>query len=430
TNGQTVTVSYTDPTAADDTAALQDIIGNDAASLVDGAVSNLTAAPPSSGGGSAPAPEPDPEDPEDPEDPLDPEDLPDEIPSEADWDSLADDDGDGVPELVEAFVPTLGGEEGAIGDGNGDGISDMVQQAVASIPFRQTSQISQNPDAPQTFVSLVADSNEGQVATTGSNGAEIMNIQQLDAPEDIPSDLNMPLGLISFTAAIGTIGATESFSLYVAGDIAVNGYWKQNAAGDWVNLASSAYGGAVIEQNGRTRLDFVIEDGGEFDADGLANGVIVDPGAIGFRSETAANEDDPTAVTRLFSPFSGFHLYTASEDEINAATQSGWQIEGRAFGFAAGGSLDVYRFFNTINGDHFFTTSAQEAEIVQNSDWGYVFEGVVFALHDTAEGRSAIQRFYNAATGEHFYTAYEEEAIVVTGQLGFTYEGVLGYAIA
>jgi hypothetical protein len=33
---------------------------------------------------------------------------------------------------------------------------------------------------------------------------------------------------------------------------------------------------------GRLRLDFRIEDGGEFDADGLANGVITDPGAPGY----------------------------------------------------------------------------------------------------------------------------------------------------
>ena len=31
----------------------------------------------------------------------------------------------------------------------------------------------------------------------------------------------------------------------------------------------------------KLRLDFVIRDGGVFDADGLANGVIVDPGAPG-----------------------------------------------------------------------------------------------------------------------------------------------------
>lgn len=46
--GQAVTVSYTDPTAGDDVVALQDTAGNDAATLIDASVSNVT---PSTGGG-------------------------------------------------------------------------------------------------------------------------------------------------------------------------------------------------------------------------------------------------------------------------------------------------------------------------------------------------------------------------------------------
>lgn len=51
TAGQAVTVAYTDPTAGNDVAALQDAAGNDAASLAATAVSNVT--PGSSGGGSS-----------------------------------------------------------------------------------------------------------------------------------------------------------------------------------------------------------------------------------------------------------------------------------------------------------------------------------------------------------------------------------------
>jgi len=78
------------------------------------------------------------------------------------------------------------------------------------------------------------------------------------------------------------VGTTETFSLYVDASLQINGYWKQNAAGTWVNLASVAYGGQVITEGGKTRLDFKITDGGEFDADHAVNGVIVDPGSAGF----------------------------------------------------------------------------------------------------------------------------------------------------
>lgn len=352
------------------------------------------------------------------------------FPPEEQWTDLPDDDGDGVPEVVEDFVPSLTGDEGTTGDGNGDGIADIQQSDVTSVPFRETNRISENPDAPPIFVTLVASSEEGKPASSsGSATAALQNLRQLDAPEDKPADLEMPLGLISFTSTVEEAGATESFSLYVAGEIAVNGYWKQNEAGNWVNLASSEYGGAVVIEAGRTRLDFVITDGGDFDEDGLANGVIVDPGAVGYWEEPIP-EVDLVSVMRLYSPTSGLHLYTISEEEIAATTQDGWLLEGTAFAIEPGGVHEVYRFFNTISGDHFFTANAEEAQVVQNSDWGYVFEGVVFTLPEPSGDLVAINRFYKPDTGEHFYTASEEEAIQVTGQYGFVHEGLLGYAIA
>jgi hypothetical protein len=95
----------------------------------------------------------------------------------------------------------------------------------------------------------------------------------------------MPLGLIEVTANVGLIGATgvtETFSLYVDSTVPINGYWKQDSSHTWVNLASAAFGGQMVTEGGKTRLDFKITDGGEFDADHLVNGVIVDPAAPAF----------------------------------------------------------------------------------------------------------------------------------------------------
>ncbi|WP_010110716.1 choice-of-anchor U domain-containing protein [Verminephrobacter aporrectodeae] len=44
-------------------------------------------------------------------------------------------------------------------------------------------------------------------------------------------------------------------------------------------MASSPYGGKMVDEGGRLRLDFTITDGGAFDADGKADGVITAPGA-------------------------------------------------------------------------------------------------------------------------------------------------------
>ncbi|MCW8175265.1 hypothetical protein D8B25_07695 [Verminephrobacter aporrectodeae subsp. tuberculatae] len=73
--------------------------------------------------------------------------------------------------------------------------------------------------------------------------------------------------------------SSEPFSLYVDAALGVGGYWVQDSTGTWINLSSAPYSGKVASERERLRLDFEITDGGQFDADGQANGVITAPGA-------------------------------------------------------------------------------------------------------------------------------------------------------
>lgn len=253
-----------------DADALKDAAGNAMAAVGDKTTFNFTTTGTPSSGGGTPTPPP--------ATPV--------IPPRNDWATLPDNDGDGIPEQVENLVPSLGG---VAGDGNGDGIPDIQQSEVASVPFRNTQQVSQDPDAPVVFVTLVGGSENGVPRSESS--VKITSAQQLDAPADKPADLAMPLGLIGFTAVAASSGSTETFSLLIDGDIAINGYWKQNTQGTWVNLASAEYGGRVVTENGKTRLDFTITDGGQFDDDGKADGIISDPGAPGWFGSADSDKD-------------------------------------------------------------------------------------------------------------------------------------------
>jgi hypothetical protein len=210
-----------------------------------------------------------------------------ELPPVSQWSSLPDDDGDGTPEALEGSVKPLDINGAVAGDGNGDGIADAAQQSVSSVPFLKTPTAVTSPgDAPRTFVSLVADSLNGKPDTSDAGSATLVNVKQLDAPASLPSAVKMPLGQISFDAKVSTAGMTETFSLYVDPTLGINAYWKQTAAGKWINLASSEYGGQVVTEGGKTRLDFQITDGGQFDSDGKADGVITDPGAPGIEKDS------------------------------------------------------------------------------------------------------------------------------------------------
>ncbi|WP_027360613.1 DUF4347 domain-containing protein, partial [Desulforegula conservatrix] len=219
------------------------------------------------------------------------------IPPKNEWGNLPDNDNDGVPEVVEGFVPGLTG--GVTGDGNGDGVQDQLQSSVSSFPFLKTPTPDSNPgNAPSVFVTIVGGSDGGKI-DSGSSPVSFKNIQQLDAPTDLPENVEMPLGMISFTADIETPGSSENFSIFVDENIAINGYWKQNQEGAWVNLASPEYGGQIVTEGGKTRLDFAILDGGEFDNDGEADGVITDPGAPGWRDIALAFDENYYLESKL-----------------------------------------------------------------------------------------------------------------------------------
>ena len=170
-------------------------------------------------------------------------------------------------------MPPLPGPSGVVipGDGNGDGVVDARQTAVSSIEVRQTPTISLNPQAPATFVTVVAGGEQGKAA----NGtAQVSAVTQADTPATVPARMQTPLGQLQLTATTAPGVARQNFSVYVDAQLAVNGYWVRNKAGVWVNLAATPQGGAVVQEGGKRRLDLSVQDGGPFDADGQLNGSV------------------------------------------------------------------------------------------------------------------------------------------------------------
>ncbi|KAB7632903.1 hypothetical protein ET532_001160 [Verminephrobacter sp. Larva24] len=133
-----------------------------------------------------------------------------------------DQDRDGLPDAREEQAPGITGPDGAVtGDGNGDGISDKTQSAVASTET----------------VTLVAGSRDGKLGPDSL--ARITSLEHKAAPAQLPPEMEMPVGLLSFSAAPGAAGRSESFSLYVDPAQGANGYWIEDDTGIWVNLASA-----------------------------------------------------------------------------------------------------------------------------------------------------------------------------------------------
>ena len=120
-------------------------------------------------------------------------------------------------------------------------------------------------------------------------------------------------------------------------------------------------------------------------------------------------------IYRLYNPYNGQHMFTASYDEAQYLCDIGWNDEGVDWKQGNGGR--VYRLYNANNGDHFFTTSL--IEVVECVMRGWKLEGIGFKEGSTTE----IYRLFNPNNGEHFYTSSEAEFRNLT-KVGWTDEGV------
>jgi hypothetical protein len=94
--------------------------------------------------------------------------------------SSYDTDGDGVPDIVEAFAPA--GRNGTVGDLNGDGAPDFLQSNVASLPA-----------ADGQYWSLVTSTDP----TQGQGFTNVSNVGYVGLPR-LPFGVNLPAGLFSF----------------------------------------------------------------------------------------------------------------------------------------------------------------------------------------------------------------------------------------
>jgi hypothetical protein len=184
-------------------------------------------------------------------------------------------DGDGVADTIENGVPNSSGT--GTGDGNGDGVADATQNNVTSLDTGLT-------DAQGTHLyATIQNSGNGQQA----------NVIHTPAPSNaaLPAELQgsqFPLGVFSFDVTGVTPGGATTISLFVDGDLPVNGYLKQNAAGQWVSVPIT-----ITPVGNQQRIDFVIVDNGPLDRN-PASGSISDPGGPVFRAVTPPPPPPPS----------------------------------------------------------------------------------------------------------------------------------------
>jgi|GEM_PF-3250929 len=164
----------------------------------------------------------------------------------------ADDDNDQVDSKIEssATPPT---DDGLKGDGNGDGQLDAVQNNVTSLPSTDN----------QTVVTLASE--------PGKEMAEV----KVKEPENKPEEVTFPHGVYEFKLKQISSGETVTMEVFVPYNESITGYWKQDSAGNWSNVATS-----LTRVGNKLKIEFSLTEGDRFDLDNDPT-TITDPGGPG-----------------------------------------------------------------------------------------------------------------------------------------------------
>ncbi|MBI1772817.1 MAG: DUF4214 domain-containing protein [Burkholderiales bacterium] len=213
-----------------------------------------------------------------------------------------DADGDGILQTIEAEVPNWLGS--GKGDGNGDGKADQSQKEVGSLPWSNGGLVNTH------YATLSIDQSLALSHTTTSA-----------SPVNLPNDLQLQYGLISSQiTGVGT-GKEVTMSIYTDKLGSVNGYWVQDKAGNWTNIAST-----MTEVNGKLKVDFKITDGGAFDADGKVDGKISFSGGLGFKTSSLPGDKDGDGIPDAIEARVGTKLDVKDNDVLHRADLFAMQL--------------------------------------------------------------------------------------------------------
>jgi hypothetical protein len=165
-------------------------------------------------------------------------------------------------------------------DLNGNGIPDN-QEVVGSMDLDQNG----IPDSSQDDIACVNSATANiQIGLKCDTGCATIDTLKSVATDDLIDTagrlLEFPLGLISFRTSVPSPGDTATVQVFFSEAAPLGtGWYKYTPAMGWHDYSEHA----AFSADGKS-VTFEIKDGGFGDADGVANGVIVDPAGLNMVS--------------------------------------------------------------------------------------------------------------------------------------------------
>ncbi len=173
--------------------------------------------------------------------------------------TTTDTDGDGVDDNQEI------GDPASPSDQDGDGVLDVFESGNAA------------SDASHAN-GLAAETGTVDIQSSGQNLSQVTSSA---TTAGAPSGVAFPFGVISYETTVSAPGASQTvrltFSEPLPDDLVL---YKVDMGGNYIEIPAAQW--SQVDANS---IDLTLTDGGPFDLDGLADGKIVDPLALGSDPE-------------------------------------------------------------------------------------------------------------------------------------------------
>ena len=260
-------------------------------------------------------------------------------------------------------------------DQNLNGIPDDRENNIVDLDNDGTADINQN-----NIKSLDTIVGAGQIGVSRKNDSTVTAIESIDSidPETIsevarPSE--MPLGLFAIRLAVASAGDSVEVVVYFS-EQAPSGYtWLMyDSMGGWTEYSQHATFSAD-----RMSVTLELKDGDYGDADGVANGVIVDPGGFGLASWIIGRVYDASTgegISQAEVSIQGLLLYTTENGDylsmilpgtygVSVSAQGYESIYGQSIEIPEGQTVtnDIALNSNLLYFPHSDTTNGWETEI-------------------------------------------------------------------
>lgn len=187
---------------------------------------------------------------------------------------------------------------GAIDDGdqNGNGILDSEENIDATADYDNDG----TRDNADTDTAKFRHAKGNAYVTLHASSGAFANVQCLDDSDVAVAQTNkparrFPYGVFSYNVTGITPGSSVTVEIVLPSNVPTSAkYYKIDSTNGWREIPFGS-------NDGDNKITLTLTDGDTLtDADGTANGAIVDPGALGVASTAASDDDDNCFIQTLF----------------------------------------------------------------------------------------------------------------------------------